>query len=153
MAKPCVPLIATGRMAPTVAANLHDPASIWAARPVDSWPASRALKKHPPEWQIQVFSLTISFLSYAFLHRCSATLLLFPSRNIPILRASQFTGAAGPRLRGTTMFASIVRFIRRWNRYNQSLTELSRLGDRELADIGISRSDIPRVAWGAAHQR
>ena len=51
------------------------------------------------------------------------------------------------------MFASIVRFVRRWNRYNQSLTELSRLGDRELADIGISRSDIPRVAWGAAHQR
>jgi len=51
------------------------------------------------------------------------------------------------------MFASIVRFVRQWNRYNQSLTELSRLGDRELADIGISRSDIPRVAWSAAHKR
>ncbi len=50
------------------------------------------------------------------------------------------------------MFASIVRFIRQWNRYNQSLTELSRLGDRELADIGISRSDIPRVAWTATHR-
>jgi uncharacterized protein YjiS (DUF1127 family) len=29
---------------------------------------------------------------------------------------------------------------------------LSRLGDRELADIGISRSDIQRVAWNATHQ-
>ncbi len=50
------------------------------------------------------------------------------------------------------MFASIVRFVRHWNRYNQSLTELNRLGDRELADIGISRSDIPRVAWTATHK-
>jgi uncharacterized protein YjiS (DUF1127 family) len=50
------------------------------------------------------------------------------------------------------MFASIVRVIRAWKRYNQSLAELNRLGDRELADIGISRSDIQRVAWNAAHQ-
>jgi uncharacterized protein YjiS (DUF1127 family) len=51
------------------------------------------------------------------------------------------------------MFANIVRAIREWKRYNQSMTELSRLGDRELADIGISRSDIPRVAWISAHRR
>ncbi|MGN6570737.1 MAG: DUF1127 domain-containing protein [Pseudolabrys sp.] len=50
------------------------------------------------------------------------------------------------------MFAAIVRTIREWKRYNRSVTELSRLGDRELADIGISRSDIQRVAWSAAHQ-
>jgi uncharacterized protein YjiS (DUF1127 family) len=49
------------------------------------------------------------------------------------------------------MFANLVRLIREWKRYNQSLSELSRLGDRELADIGISRSDIHRVAWNAAH--
>ena len=52
----------------------------------------------------------------------------------------------------TAMFANIVRLIRQWKRYNRSLTELSRLGDRELADIGISRSDIHRVAWSAAHR-
>jgi uncharacterized protein YjiS (DUF1127 family) len=51
------------------------------------------------------------------------------------------------------MLATIVRLIREWKRYNQSLTELNRLGDRELADIGISRSDIPRVAWAAVHAR
>jgi uncharacterized protein YjiS (DUF1127 family) len=50
------------------------------------------------------------------------------------------------------MIASLARFIQEWKRYNQSLRELSRLGDRELADIGISRSDIARVAWNAAHQ-
>jgi uncharacterized protein YjiS (DUF1127 family) len=50
------------------------------------------------------------------------------------------------------MFASIVRFIRQYRNYNHSINELSRLGDRELADIGISRSDIHRVAWSATHQ-
>ena len=50
------------------------------------------------------------------------------------------------------MLATIVRFFREWRRYSQSLSELNRLGDRELADIGISRSDIPRVAWNAAHE-
>lgn len=50
------------------------------------------------------------------------------------------------------MLAHIVRFVREWKRYNQSLNELNRLGDRELADIGISRSDIPRVAWNTAHE-
>ena len=50
------------------------------------------------------------------------------------------------------MFASIVRFLHSWRRYNRSLSELNRLGDRELADIGISRSDIPRVAMTAAER-
>jgi len=50
------------------------------------------------------------------------------------------------------MFATLVRFVRNWRRYNQSLNELSRLGDRELADIGISRSDIHAVAWREAHR-
>ena len=45
------------------------------------------------------------------------------------------------------MLLHIIRFIQMWKRYDASLRELSMLGDRELADIGISRSDIPRVAW------
>jgi uncharacterized protein YjiS (DUF1127 family) len=51
------------------------------------------------------------------------------------------------------MFTTLVRLIREWKRYNRSINELNRLGDRELADIGISRSDIQRIAWNAAHQR
>lgn len=50
------------------------------------------------------------------------------------------------------MFASLIRFIHQWKQYNRSLNELSRLGDRELADIGISRSDIQAIAWQASHQ-
>lgn len=49
------------------------------------------------------------------------------------------------------MLLAIIRFLQAWKRYNASLQELSRLGDRELADIGISRSDIPRVAWENAN--
>jgi uncharacterized protein YjiS (DUF1127 family) len=45
------------------------------------------------------------------------------------------------------MLTSLIRFIRAWKRYNHSLYELGHLDDRELADIGISRSDIPRLAW------
>lgn len=57
------------------------------------------------------------------------------------------------RERRTTMFTALVRFIQSWKNYNRSLNELSRLGDRELADIGVSRSDIPRLAWNAAQHR
>jgi uncharacterized protein YjiS (DUF1127 family) len=85
-------------------------------------------------------------------HCCGATLLLFKRRNIPIFRTNQTTGPRAEIIRkNLAMFANLVRLIRQWKRYNQSLTELSRLGDRELADIGISRSDIHRVAWNAAH--
>jgi uncharacterized protein YjiS (DUF1127 family) len=48
------------------------------------------------------------------------------------------------------MFLSILRFFQSWKRYNASLRELNRLDDRSLADIGISRSDIPRIAWESA---
>ncbi|MCC7345930.1 MAG: DUF1127 domain-containing protein [Variibacter sp.] len=46
----------------------------------------------------------------------------------------------------------LFRFLRAWRRYNHSVRELSRLGDRELADIGITRGDIPATAWQAAQQ-
>jgi uncharacterized protein YjiS (DUF1127 family) len=44
--------------------------------------------------------------------------------------------------------AKLIRLYRAWRSYERSLSELSRLDDRELADIGISRSEIPAVAWG-----
>jgi uncharacterized protein YjiS (DUF1127 family) len=49
------------------------------------------------------------------------------------------------------MFLAIIRFVQVWKRYNAGLSELSRLGDRELADIGITRGDIARVAWDNAN--
>jgi uncharacterized protein YjiS (DUF1127 family) len=40
--------------------------------------------------------------------------------------------------------------LRVWRRYSESLRELNRLDDRELADIGITRCDVQRIAWEAA---
>ena len=46
------------------------------------------------------------------------------------------------------MFISrFIGLLRAWWRYNESIRELTRLNDRELADIGISRSEIATVAW------
>jgi uncharacterized protein YjiS (DUF1127 family) len=50
------------------------------------------------------------------------------------------------------MLVAILNFLRAWKRYNTSLNELYQLGDRELADIGITRSDIPRIAWHDANR-
>ncbi|MBZ0164413.1 MAG: DUF1127 domain-containing protein [Notoacmeibacter sp.] len=40
----------------------------------------------------------------------------------------------------------IVRNYRNWRRYRETVNELSRLSNRELNDLGISRYDIPFVA-------
>ena len=45
------------------------------------------------------------------------------------------------------ILSHLVDIFRQWRRYNESLRELNRLADRELADIGMTRGDIPRVAW------
>jgi len=49
------------------------------------------------------------------------------------------------------MLLPIIRYLQAWRRYGAAIQELSHLSDRELADIGITRSDIPRVAWHHAH--
>jgi uncharacterized protein YjiS (DUF1127 family) len=45
------------------------------------------------------------------------------------------------------LIAKLIRWFRTWTRYRRGLRELAQLDDRELADIGISRSEIPDVAW------
>ena len=46
----------------------------------------------------------------------------------------------------------IMRALRRWQmkraRYNRTIRELSKLTNKELNDIGISRYDIERIARG-----
>jgi uncharacterized protein YjiS (DUF1127 family) len=46
------------------------------------------------------------------------------------------------------MLVSLIRMIREFRDYQRNVSELSQLSDRELADIGLDRSDIPRVASG-----
>jgi uncharacterized protein YjiS (DUF1127 family) len=48
----------------------------------------------------------------------------------------------------TTMLLSLIRMIQAFRDYQRNVSELSQLSDRELSDIGIDRSDIPRVAAG-----
>jgi uncharacterized protein YjiS (DUF1127 family) len=45
------------------------------------------------------------------------------------------------------MLIYVIRFLRAWRRCSHTLQQLSLLSDRELADAGITREDIPRVAW------
>ncbi len=44
----------------------------------------------------------------------------------------------------------MLNFIANWRREREVVRELSRLTDRELADLGIARADIRTVAEGAA---
>jgi len=44
----------------------------------------------------------------------------------------------------------IISRIRTWARYRASLRELSQLSDRQLADIGLTRSNLQNAAWNAA---
>jgi uncharacterized protein YjiS (DUF1127 family) len=44
------------------------------------------------------------------------------------------------------MVKLITEKVSAWRRYRASVRELSRLTDRELAELGLSRSDIEAVA-------
>ncbi len=46
------------------------------------------------------------------------------------------------------MLLSLIRMVQAFRDYHRNVSELSQLTDRELADIGLDRSDIPRVAAG-----
>ena len=46
------------------------------------------------------------------------------------------------------MLSPIIHLIQHWKRYGRVVQELSHLSDRELADIGIDRCDIDRIARG-----
>ena len=44
------------------------------------------------------------------------------------------------------MMTTLARLFNEWKRSGAVRRELSHLSDRELADIGITRSDIDRIA-------
>jgi uncharacterized protein YjiS (DUF1127 family) len=47
------------------------------------------------------------------------------------------------------MFETLKTRITTWKRYNRTVAELTALSNRELADLGIMRADIARVARAA----
>jgi uncharacterized protein YjiS (DUF1127 family) len=48
--------------------------------------------------------------------------------------------------------AKLLGWYRMWSRSHRGVRELSQLSDRELADIGVSRSEIGAIAWHDAHR-
>jgi uncharacterized protein YjiS (DUF1127 family) len=48
------------------------------------------------------------------------------------------------------MFEVLKTRIATWKRYSRTVSELQSLSNRELADLGIARTDIARVAKDAA---
>src|SRR5262249_929243 len=84
-------------------------------------------------------------------HCCMATngLLVPPPRNYLPQRKGRIPGLSARTTRGWIMIlARLIHAYQAWRSYERSMSELARLDDRELADIGISRAEIPAVAWG-----
>ena len=52
-----------------------------------------------------------------------------------------------------TLFTTIGDAVRARNSYYNTVQELNRLSERDLKDLGISRSDIHRVAAESAFKR
>jgi uncharacterized protein YjiS (DUF1127 family) len=48
------------------------------------------------------------------------------------------------------MFETLKTRIAAWKRYNRTVSELNALSNRELADLGIVRADIERIALHGA---
>lgn len=48
-------------------------------------------------------------------------------------------------------FDGLSRSFNRYRKYHQTLGELNMLGDRELRDLGISRSELRSIARQAAY--
>ena len=41
---------------------------------------------------------------------------------------------------------NLIRNYRNWRRYRDTVSEMNRLSNRELNDLGINRGEIPSVA-------
>ena len=48
------------------------------------------------------------------------------------------------------MLLSLIRMIQAFRDYQRNVAELSQLSDRELADLGLTRSQISSVAYRSA---
>ena len=46
---------------------------------------------------------------------------------------------------------NLIKKYRQYKRYRETVSELNRLSNRELSDLGMSRADIPFVAREATY--
>ena len=82
---------------------------------------------------------------------CIAALELLQREGTPYIRCNDaaFLQGLNRQARRLPMLLSLIRMIQAFRDYQRNVSELSALSDRELADIGLDRSDIPRVAAGS----
>jgi uncharacterized protein YjiS (DUF1127 family) len=85
-----------------------------------------------------------------FTSSCIATLKLLQCNTVSYVHFNDeaFLQGLNRNCKETTMLLSLIRMIQAFRDYQRNVSELSQLSDRELADIGLDRSDIPRVAAG-----
>ena len=81
------------------------------------------------------------------LRSCAAALIFLYVIQVPIYVHNVVIDALKEP---SMLFFTLMEIYRDWRRYNASVSKLTSLSDRELADIGISRADIYRVAWEKA---
>ena len=87
------------------------------------------------------------------LHGWFDALSLFASHSNDYIRLMKTTEAQGaptsgtPRERGFIM--NVARALNNWRQYRQTVSELGRMSNRELQDLGIDRADIRSVARAA----
>ena len=79
--------------------------------------------------------------AFGLLHRGIMTYIHF--------NEEAFLQGLNRKARRLPMLLSFIRMIQAFRDYQRNVSELSQLSDRELADIGLDRSDIPRVAAGS----
>jgi len=53
----------------------------------------------------------------------------------------------------STGFGTIAQSIKRYRTYQATLSELNALGEREVLDLGLNRSDFREIARKAAYGR
>jgi uncharacterized protein YjiS (DUF1127 family) len=82
-----------------------------------------------------------------FLHGCGAANALVRAASQHYIRDIKFKAeVSGPKLARKETKMNITRAYNNWVKYRQTVTELGRMSNRELADLGIARQDIRAVA-------
>lgn len=79
-------------------------------------------------------------------HRWHTAFALLAFRAAAYRGASDLAGPSGLADADKEMTMNIARKLSNWRKYRETVTELDRMTDRELHDLGIGRSDIRRVA-------
>jgi uncharacterized protein YjiS (DUF1127 family) len=90
-------------------------------------------------------------------HSWSVSLSLFAGGSRAYIRLIERTPglrlvADVAKASGKGIIMNVARSFNNWRKYRQAVNELGRMSTRELNDLGISRSDIHRVARGSVSQ-